>query len=157
MNSKWRPPAHQVPTRLRFEDGAPFQIDLRPTIEAIVGDMANVPPTGEISARFHLTMARVIAASCDRIRNSHGLNRVCLSGGTFQNLRLLGHTVTLLRERGFEVFTHHRVPTNDGGLALGQAVIAGYMLRSSPAPGGEPSNNPDSGGPGSASSASTSP
>ena len=112
-----------------IEDGDPFQIDLRPTIKAIVGDVTGGIPTGEISARFHLTMARVIAASCDRLRTSLGLTRVCLSGGTFQNLRLLGEAVTLLRESGFEVFTHTRVPTNDGGLALGQAVIASCRLR----------------------------
>jgi hydrogenase maturation protein HypF len=112
-----------------IQDGEPFQVDLRPTIEAIVGDVTGGVATGEISARFHFTMASVIADSCDRLRASHGLTRVCLSGGTFQNLRLLGNAVTLLRERGFEVFTHHRVPTNDGGLALGQAVIAGFSLR----------------------------
>jgi hydrogenase maturation protein HypF len=113
-----------------IEDGDPFQIDLRSTIEAIVRDLVNGVSTGEISARFHLTMARVIAVSCDRVRTSHGLTRVCLSGGTFQNLRLLGHAVTILRESGFEVFIHHRVPTNDGGIALGQAVIASCILRS---------------------------
>jgi hydrogenase maturation protein HypF len=113
-----------------IHDGDPFQIDLRHTIEAIVHDVVSGISTGEISARFHLTMARVIVASCDRLRAAHGLTRVCLSGGTFQNLRLLGHTVTCLRESGFEVFIHHRVPPNDGGLALGQAVIASCMLQS---------------------------
>jgi hydrogenase maturation protein HypF len=111
-----------------IEDGAPFQIDMRPAIEAIVGDMGRRIAPAEISARFHLTMARVIADSCGRIRASHGLTRVCLSGGTFQNLRLLGHATSFLRERGFEVFVHRRVPTNDGGLALGQAVIASCRL-----------------------------
>jgi len=113
-----------------IEDGDPFQVDLRATIEAIVREVTAGVSTGEISARFHLTMARVIAGSCDRVRASHGLTRVCLSGGTFQNLRLLSQAATLLREAGFEVFTHHRVPTNDGGLALGQAAIAACMLRS---------------------------
>jgi hydrogenase maturation protein HypF len=113
-----------------IEDGAPFQIDVRPMIEAIVRDVIAGAAVGEISARFHFTMARVIAASCDRLRASHGLARVCLSGGTFQNLRLLGHAATLLREGGFEVFIHHRAPANDGGIALGQAVIASARLRS---------------------------
>ncbi len=113
-----------------IEDGDRFQLDLRPTIEAIVRDFIDGVAAGDISARFHLTMAHAIAASCDRIRASHGLTRVCLSGGTFQNLRLLGHAVTLLREGGFEVFIHTRVPTNDGGLALGQAVIASCRLQS---------------------------
>ena len=60
----------------------------------------------------------------------HGLARVCLSGGTFQNLRLLRHAVSLLRQRGFDVRVHRQVPANDGGLALGQAVIASCRLQS---------------------------
>ena len=113
-----------------IEDGAPFQVDMRTTIEAIVHDVTGGVATGEISARFHLTMAHVIAACCERMRSSHGFTRVCLSGGTFQNLRLLSHTTALLREQGFDVFTHHQVPTNDGGLALGQALIAAHRYHS---------------------------
>ena len=94
----------------RIEDATPFQIDLRPLIEALVSDITGGIPTGEISARFHLSMARVIAAACELIRNSHGLTRVCLSGGTFQNLRLLTHATALLREQGFEVFLTVRFP-----------------------------------------------
>jgi hydrogenase maturation protein HypF len=109
---------------------APFQIDLRPMIEAIVREVIDAVPRGEISARFHLTIAGAIAKACVRLRIAHGLSRVCLSGGTFQNLRLLGLAAALLREAGFEVFTHRRVPPNDGGLALGQAVIASCILRS---------------------------
>ncbi len=112
-----------------IEAGNPFQIDLRAAIESITRASAEGTPVGEISARFHSTMARVITDSCDRIRASHGLTRVCLSGGTFQNLRLLSETLAGLRERGFEVFIHHRVPVNDGGLALGQAVIASSTLQ----------------------------
>ena len=109
--------------------GEPFQVDLRPAIRAIVHDVEAGGSIGEISARFHLTVAKVIAACCERIRESCGLNRVCLSGGAFQNLRLLGHAVTSLREKKLEVFIHRRVPTNDGGLALGQAVIAGLISK----------------------------
>lgn len=112
-----------------IEDGDPFQVDPRPMIEAIVRDLMAGLSVGEISARFHLTMAHVVADACVRMRDASGLRRVCLSGGTFQNLRLLTHAVALLRRRGFEVFMHHRVPTNDGGIALGQAVIASQRLR----------------------------
>jgi hydrogenase maturation protein HypF len=119
-----------TPYPFAIEGGEPFRIDPRPVIEAIVGDVARAVAVGEISARFHLTMAHMIADSCHRIRTASGQTRVCLSGGTFQNLRLLTHAVTLLRERGFEVFIHHRVPTNDGGIALGQAVIASRRLSS---------------------------
>jgi hydrogenase maturation protein HypF len=110
--------------------GNPFQIDMCPAIEAIVHDVVSGAAAGEISARFHFTMAKTIVECCAHLRASHGLSRVCLSGGTFQNLRLLSHSVTGLRESGFEVFTHHRVPPNDGGLALGQAVIASSTILS---------------------------
>jgi hydrogenase maturation protein HypF len=111
-----------------IEAGEPFQIDMRPAIEALVSDLLAGSATGEISARFHNTMADVIAGGCERMRGPHGLNRVCLSGGTFQNLRLLGLAASALRQKGFEVFVHRRVPANDGGLALGQAVIAARRL-----------------------------
>lgn len=106
----------------------PFQIDVRPMIEEIVNDVSTSYDVGEISAAFHRTMATIVIEGCQRIRALDGLNRVCLSGGTFQNLRLLGQTVFGLRECGFEVFVHHRVPPNDGGISLGQAVIANARL-----------------------------
>jgi hydrogenase maturation protein HypF len=81
------------------------------------------------AARVHGTLARVILEICGRIKASDGLNRVCLSGGVFQNFTLLGSTAGLLRRAGFEVFLHGRVPPNDGGLCLGQAAIANRRLR----------------------------
>ena len=59
------------------------------------------------------------------LRERSGLGTVALSGGVFQNLLLLGQVVDLLEEAGFRVLTHSRVPPNDGGISLGQAVIAG--------------------------------
>jgi len=111
-----------------FRGVDPFQIDLRETIRLITRDFLSGAPVPTISARFHRTMAQVVVNACVRIREVDGINRVCLSGGTFQNLRLLSHSVCGLRERGFEVFIHHRVPPNDGGLSLGQAVIANHRL-----------------------------
>jgi hydrogenase maturation protein HypF len=66
---------------------------------------------------------------CRRVRADEKLNRVCLSGGTFQNMKLLARTLAGLRKLEFEVFTHAQVPPNDGGIALGQAVIATEALR----------------------------
>jgi hydrogenase maturation protein HypF len=106
----------------------PFQIDLRSMIRSVTSDFLRRTPIPAISARFHRTLGQVILDACVRIRESEGLNRVCLSGGTFQNLRLLEHSVTGLRKRGFEVFIHRRVPPHDGGLSLGQAVIANRRL-----------------------------
>jgi hydrogenase maturation protein HypF len=108
---------------------AAFQIDLRPSIEAIVREYQSGTPVADISARFHRTMAQVVRDGCLRIRESDGLKRVCLSGGTFQNLRLLRHTVDELRAQQFEVFVHRRVPANDGGLSLGQAAVANAILQ----------------------------
>ena len=85
----------------------------------------------EISARFHNTLAAAIVEVCARIRQRDGLDRVCLSGGTFQNVYLLGRTIVELRRRDFAVFLHAQVPANDGGIALGQAVIASELLRQS--------------------------
>jgi hydrogenase maturation protein HypF len=84
---------------------------------------------GEISACFHNTLSTAIGAVCARIGANDAVNRVCLSGGSFQNLYLLGRTVVELRRRGFEVFLHAQVPANDGGLSLGQAMIANQHLR----------------------------
>ena len=63
------------------------------------------------------------------IRHSDGLDRICLSGGTFQNLYLLERTIVQLRSHGFAVYLHTLVPANDGGIALGQAVIANELSR----------------------------
>ncbi len=111
------------------EEGDPAQVDLRPTIRAIVRDLRRSQLTGVIASRFHNTMAAVIADVCKRIRARDHLHRVCLSGGTFQNMYLVERAVGLLRADGFKVFLHAKVPPNDGGIALGQAVVANHILQ----------------------------
>ncbi|HYY69840.1 MAG TPA: carbamoyltransferase HypF [Terriglobales bacterium] len=113
-----------------IDSSNPAQIDVRPAIQNIVRDLKNGQTRGVIASRFHNTIAAVIAEVCRRIRGSDHLNRVCLSGGTFQNIYLLECAVALLRRLGFEVFLHSLVPPNDGGIALGQAVIANAVLNS---------------------------
>ncbi len=104
-------------------------VDFRPAVERIVaGVLAGVPPS-VIAARFHNTVAEAIVEVCRRVRADEKLNRVCLSGGTFQNMKLLARTLAGLRKLEFEVFIHAQVPPNDGGIALGQAVIATEALR----------------------------
>jgi hydrogenase maturation protein HypF len=112
-----------------LQQGEPLVIDLRQTIATIVKEIATDRPVGEISARFHNTLRAAIIEVCCRIRDSDGLDRVCLSGGVFQNHLLLGLTAAELRRLGFGVFLHAMVPTNDGGISLGQAVIANELLR----------------------------
>ena len=108
---------------------APMTVDLRQSIAAIANDAAHGRPAEESSAQFHNTLAAAIVEVCQLIRQGDGLDRVCLSGGTFQNLYLLERTIVKLRRRGFAVFQHALVPANDGGIALGQAVIANELLQ----------------------------
>ncbi len=112
-----------------LEDGDPAQLDMRPTMEAIVKDVVAGKSAGQISACYHNTLASAIVAVCSLISKEEGLKRVCLSGGTFQNLYLLERTVKGLRQAGLEVFLHSLVPANDGGISLGQAVIANQRLQ----------------------------
>jgi hydrogenase maturation protein HypF len=109
-------------------DGDPCEIDMRPTIERIVRAVQQREPAGLMAAKFHNTLAKVIGEACRRLRATERLNKVCLSGGTFQNMLLLDRTVAELRSRGFEVFLHANVPPNDGGISLGQAVIANEIV-----------------------------
>ena len=111
------------------EDGEPMHLDMRPTIEAVARDVTLGKEVGHISACFHNTVATAIVELCQRLRQRESLTRVCLSGGVFQNMYLLERTLKGLYGCGFEVFLHALVPPNDGGISLGQAVIANELLR----------------------------
>jgi hydrogenase maturation protein HypF len=99
-------------------------VETREIIRGVVEDLLSGRGSGEISSRFHRTMAEIVAAGCEKVRETGGPSTVALSGGTFQNMLLFDQTVKLLEEREFVVHKHKRVPTNDGGIALGQAVLA---------------------------------
>lgn len=98
--------------------------DPHPLIAAILKDLDRGVPVPAIAGRFHLTLAEMITAVCAELRQGNGLDRVVLSGGVFQNCLLTEMTVPRLERAGFRVLTHSLVPPNDGGLALGQAVVA---------------------------------
>ncbi len=104
--------------------GAPLLIATAPIIRGLVDDLKRGTAPALVSARFHETLVRLFADLCDQLRRDTGLARVVLSGGVFQNAVLLTQLVRALEEKKFKVFTHRKVPTNDGGLSLGQAVIA---------------------------------
>ncbi len=76
--------------------------------------------------RFHRAVSEIVKEMCERLTKRTGIKKVALSGGVFQNRLLLRLTVPTLRKAGFEVLTHRQVPTNDGGISLGQAVIANF-------------------------------
>ncbi len=106
-----------------------WEIDLRPMIESIVRESSAGIAAGIIAARFHNTLAAVILEVCFRLRREEKLDRVCLSGGAFQNVFLLQRTVSALTREGFKMFLHSAAPANDGGISLGQAVIANAVAR----------------------------
>jgi hydrogenase maturation protein HypF len=101
-----------------------------PIIRGAVEDLLNGVSPAVASAKFHNALANLIASQALRIRDERRLNRVALSGGVFQNILLLRKTTRLLALDGFEVFTHSRVPPNDGGISLGQAAIANAQIAS---------------------------
>ncbi|MDO9065631.1 MAG: carbamoyltransferase HypF, partial [Chloroflexota bacterium] len=109
----------------------PAAIDPAPLIRAMVSDMLAGAPPAVIAARFHASMATLIAAVCGIIGRQEQLSDVFMSGGVIQNMLLLEQTVDLLARSGLTVHTHHQVPANDGGLALGQAVVAATILQRS--------------------------
>jgi len=100
------------------------EIPLLPIIEGVVRDRLSGLPVPVISQKFHNTLIRLFTALCTDIRRDAGLDRVVMSGGAFQNVILLDGLTRALNGEGFTVFNHIRVPTHDGGIALGQAMVA---------------------------------
>ena len=124
------PARRGYPFRLREEDEG-WVVETREIIGAVVEDLLAGREVSAISSGFHRTMAEIIVAGCERVRGETGTGTVALSGGTFQNALLLGQVLEMLEGKGFRVYLHRRVPTNDGGLALGQAVLADALCRES--------------------------
>jgi hydrogenase maturation protein HypF len=112
-----------------IDGDGPWEVDFRPAIVGIVGDVSSGVARARMAAKFHNVLADATVEVCRRIAAESRLRRVCLSGGTFQNVRLLGATAAGLRASGLEVFLHAQAPPNDGGIALGQAAIAAERAR----------------------------
>ena len=106
------------------ETNGSLVLDPAPVLRSIVHDVGAGEAIGVIAARFHRSVAEAIVGTSERVRSRTGLTTVALSGGVFQNVTLTQITRAALIERNFEVLLHRLVPPNDGGLALGQAVIA---------------------------------
>ena len=108
--------------------GVICRISVASIISCVVRDMQNGLAPEEISTRFHLSLIESYVELCDRIREETGLNRVVLSGGVFQNAILFKGLFEGLLRKGFGVYAHRQVPTNDGGISLGQAVVAAARM-----------------------------
>jgi hydrogenase maturation protein HypF len=105
------------------------KVGVRGVVEALVKDAAAGIPIQKISARFHNGLAESVRETVAKISVETGIRSVVLSGGVWQNITLLGRALSLLKKDGFKVYIHREVPTNDGGLSLGQAAIAAARLR----------------------------
>ena len=104
-------------------------VKLGDLFSGIVAEVRNKAPVSAISLKLHQTVAQITVEMCRKISRQAGIKQVALSGGVFQNRLLLKLTSDGLKQAGFQVFTHHLVPCNDGGLSLGQAVIANFVKR----------------------------
>ncbi|MET9608501.1 carbamoyltransferase HypF [Streptomyces sp. NPDC006512] len=104
--------------------GGPVVADPGPVLAAAAADVRAGVDRPVIAARFHAGVAALVGVLCGLARERHGLDTVALTGGVFANTLLSAACARDLRERGFTVLRHHRVPPNDGGLALGQLVVA---------------------------------
>ena len=104
--------------------GRPLVFDWREMVHAIVQDRQRGTETGVIAARFMNTLVEMAVKMAVAAREETGLNRVCLSGGSFQNMYIMHRLPDRLRAIGFKVYHHSRVSTNDEGIALGQLMIA---------------------------------
>ncbi len=99
-------------------------ISFEDTIREIVEDIKEGIPVANISAKFHNTIINVVLGVVSMIRKETGLDKVVLSGGTFQNRYILQNVEAILTLEGFKVYSQASIPSNDGGVALGQIAIA---------------------------------
>ena len=112
---------------IKTED-RPWLLPVKPIIIGLVNDLLENNAPQIISRRFHNTLAGLFTKICQEIRDERNINSVVLSGGVFQNLNLLRQLKTNLEILSFDVYAHEQVPTNDGGLSLGQALAGRAMF-----------------------------
>ncbi len=98
-------------------------VSFKKTFEGIINDLKNGIKKPVISAKFHNTVIQVVLQMSEIMHQKTGINKVVLSGGTFQNKYLLTKIENLLQKNNFRVYSHEKIPANDGGIALGQLII----------------------------------
>ena len=119
--------AVSYPFEITKSDDRSWVLPVKPIITAVVYDILENKEPQRISRRFHNTLASLFTRVCQEIRSQHNINQVVLSGGVFQNLNLHHQLKTNLAALSFAVYSHEQVPTNDGGIALGQALAGRSM------------------------------
>ena len=110
------------------KSGPIWNMDVKPMWIEMLDDLRRGLPAGVIAQKFHLTLVELFAHTLLRMRDETGLNRVVLSGGVFHNQIILWQLINRLETHEFLVYQHQLVPPNDGGIALGQAIIASEVI-----------------------------
>lgn len=118
-----------LPWQLRPASDRPWQLDLAPLLAALAAQRRQRAPVPWLAACFHATLAAAAVETAHRLAQAHGLRQVVLGGGVWQNALLLQQVLAGLAAAGLEVFLPRQLPFNDGGLAYGQAAVAGARLR----------------------------
>ena len=113
---------------VEISEGPPAVIEFSPVVEAVTADLLAGQQPSVVSAAFHRWVTDAAVAASERAREATGLTAVAISGGVFQNRRLVELLVPDLKQSGFEVLRHRRVPPNDGGISLGQAAVGRATL-----------------------------
>ena len=99
-------------------------ISVKPMIIQIVNDIHNALPVSDIAVKFHNTLINIGVEVSEKLRSKFNINKLVISGGTFQNKYILQKLENVILDRGFEIYINENVPCNDGGIALGQIAIA---------------------------------
>jgi len=116
------------PFELQFA-GETWCIGTHSLFDWLLHDIRRGARAADISRRFHNGLASLFLGIAEKLREVHGLNRVCLSGGCFQNILLFRLLLAALRKQKFAVYFQSEVPAGDGGISLGQALVAAHRLR----------------------------
>jgi len=106
------------------QEGEMIIVNWEPVIRGVVKDLRRRVKKPEISLKFHNAICNMIKEVCVLLRKRYRINKVCLSGGVFQNKYISGRIGPVLAEDGFKAYRHDKVPAHDGGIALGQAILA---------------------------------
>ncbi|NWF36192.1 carbamoyltransferase HypF [Mariprofundus sp. KV] len=112
------------PYAMQLDEGDCLILNWQPMWLEILSDLQNGVEAAHIASRFHHTLIHALTLVATQLRGQHGFDRIALSGGVFQNRLLSNWLPKALAAQGFEVLQHKQVPAHDGGLSLGQAVVA---------------------------------
>ncbi|MHC4631759.1 MAG: Kae1-like domain-containing protein [Planctomycetota bacterium] len=127
-NCRWRDIEEHYDFELINKPEEPLPLDLGKMLKELIADIQKGLTNSVISAKFHNCLAAGLLEMAKAVRESTKLNTVALSGGVFCNRYLTNRLVKLLRESDFSVLFNRDVPSNDGGISVGQAAIAARLV-----------------------------